>query len=578
MSTADRQEVATIEIRVDGTHIDWRCVGDADLQMVVGGEDMSLSARRRQTIDLLVGLLRYSTDIERTATDLEKTFDKEGEQLYRRLLLVVGPELFDLLFVGKLRAYVFQALAQLRDAQLDRLRITLCFMGSNEDWLASLPWEYTRTTPGDTAFDPRGVFFSERPGLILSRRLNMHSFRRLGSDQWPVRVLLVRSSPPGRAAEGLVEGVRAYRIREKLVELAQRGVVDLDTLIEPDAPAHPGPTEGAIVTREAFQRKVVEFQPTVVHFIGHGHYSNGAGELAFAHRDGTVDWVVDERFARDMSKSRSLTLVFLQACESALPDPYVSFSGVARTIAACGVPAVVGMPYQITAAAADESAEAFYEGICNENTVSHAVQAAHNTIVDMTGEAHLAFGLPVLYLHGDNVLAHAPPEPPASTRAARVDRGDQPAPLATPFLGTQSGIHNAPPTRVFLCHSSSDKTKVRELYHRLREDGLAPWLDEEDLLPGQDWEREIRRAIRNADVVAVCLSQSSTTKAGFIQKEIKFALDVADEQPGGTIFAIPVRLEECSVPDRLSHLHWVDLFVDSGYARLLRALSARMSG
>ncbi len=98
------------------------------------------------------------------------------------------------------------------------------------------------------------------------------------------------------------------------------------------------------------------------------------------------------------------------------------------------------------------------------------------------------------------------------------------------------------------------------------------------MVPGQDWEREIRQAIREADVVAVCLSQSSTTKAGYVQKEIKFALDVADEQPEGTIFAIPVRLEECSVPERLSRLQWVDLFVDSGYARLLRALSARMSG
>lgn len=128
------------------------------------------------------------------------------------------------------------------------------------------------------------------------------------------------------------------------------------------------------------------------------------------------------------------------------------------------------------------------------------------------------------------------------------------------------------PVQVFLCHSSSDKEDIRKLYHRLKGDGIDPWLDEEDLLPGQDWDWAIRRSIRHADAVAVCLSQTSTTKTGYVQKEIKFALDVADEQPEGTIFVIPVRLEECSVPSRLGHLHRVDLFDDHGYKRLVHAL------
>ena len=129
--------------------------------------------------------------------------------------------------------------------------------------------------------------------------------------------------------------------------------------------------------------------------------------------------------------------------------------------------------------------------------------------------------------------------------------------------------------RVFLCHSSADKPAVRTLYRQLDMDGLAPWLDEEDLLPGVDWDHAIRSAVRKSDFVAVCLSSASTTSAGYVHKEIKEALDVADEQPEGTIFVIPVRLEECAVPSRLSHLHWVDLFVDGGYPRLLRALGTR---
>lgn len=428
MSAADQRRVTTIKIRVhDGARIDWTVADNVGSPMW-DPEEMSLSEPRRQTISLLADLLRSSTDIKITATDLEKTLDKEGQNLYSRLLLIMGHELFDLLFVGQLRSYLFDALRQLRDARLDRLRIELTFTGNQEEWLAGLPWEYTRTPPGDKAFNPRGVFLSHLAELILSRRLNMESFRPLSSDQWPVPVLLVCSSPPGGTDEGL-EPVDAYGVLENLEKLAERGVVRLETLIEPPRPAYPGPAYKVVVTHEAFQRKVLEFRPVVIHFIGHGHCANGTGELAFAHPDGTVDWVDDEHFERDVSKSRRLSLVFLQACKSALPDPYVSFSGVARAVAASGVPAVVGIQYQITQAAANTFAEAFYDGIFDEEPVSNAVQAARNTIAEMTNDDHLAFGLPVLYLSNDDILAHPPTHPPTEAsaigRTARVDRRDQ---------------------------------------------------------------------------------------------------------------------------------------------------------
>jgi len=130
---------------------------------------------------------------------------------------------------------------------------------------------------------------------------------------------------------------------------------------------------------------------------------------------------------------------------------------------------------------------------------------------------------------------------------------------------------------VFLCHSSGDKPAVRDLYEALQRDGFDPWLDEENLLPGQDWNYEITKAVRGSDVVLVCLSDSSVTKAGYVQKEMKFALDVADEQPEGAIFIIPVKLEECDVPDRLSHCHWVSLEDSYGYERLIAALARRAS-
>jgi len=131
---------------------------------------------------------------------------------------------------------------------------------------------------------------------------------------------------------------------------------------------------------------------------------------------------------------------------------------------------------------------------------------------------------------------------------------------------------------VFLCHSSGDKPAVRKLYHQLcKEKWIDPWLDEEKLDPGDKWNFEIRRAVRNADIVLVCISNSSINKEGFIQKEIRFALDVADEKPEDTIFIIPLKLEECSVPDRLSDWQWVNYYEQGAYERLMRSLRKRAS-
>ncbi|NJN68652.1 MAG: toll/interleukin-1 receptor domain-containing protein, partial [Chloroflexaceae bacterium] len=133
----------------------------------------------------------------------------------------------------------------------------------------------------------------------------------------------------------------------------------------------------------------------------------------------------------------------------------------------------------------------------------------------------------------------------------------------------------APPLRVFLGHAREDQEVVLALYHRLRADGITPWLDKKDLLPGQRWRVEIQRAVRQADVVLICLSAHAVTKQGFLQREVKLALDVAEDQPDGAIWIIPVRLEACDVHERLSEYHWCDYFEEEGYDLLLKALHLR---
>ncbi len=125
--------------------------------------------------------------------------------------------------------------------------------------------------------------------------------------------------------------------------------------------------------------------------------------------------------------------------------------------------------------------------------------------------------------------------------------------------------------RAFFTYAHSDREAVRNLYKCMVKDGIDAWLDAERLLPGQNWEVEIQRAILKSDAVIVCLSQQFKKRKGYRHKELKIAHAKADSLPND-IFIIPVRLEECVMPESLRCLHRVDLFEVDGYKKLMRAL------
>lgn len=160
------------------------------------------------------------------------------------------------------------------------------------------------------------------------------------------------------------------------------------------------------------------------------------------------------------------------------------------------------------------------------------------------------------------------------SRKARedADKNSWDKALADLLARGQKNLKTSDRLKVFLCHSKDDKEDVRKLYMRLLSLGCQPWLDDESLLPGQDWESEIRKAIREAHVFLACLSGKSVTKRGYVQKEIKFALDVAAEIPEGEIFIIPIKLEPCELPPSLGKWQWLEAYRD-GYGRLITSLA-----
>jgi hypothetical protein len=99
--------------------------------------------------------------------------------------------------------------------------------------------------------------------------------------------------------------------------------------------------------------------------------------------------------------------------------------------------------------------------------------------------------------------------------------------------------------QIFLSYAQEDFESARRLFNDLKALGVNIWFDKESLLPGQNWRVAITGAIKRSRYFLAVLSGNSVTKKGYVQKEMKHALEVVDEYPETEIFLIPVRLNAC---------------------------------
>ena len=131
--------------------------------------------------------------------------------------------------------------------------------------------------------------------------------------------------------------------------------------------------------------------------------------------------------------------------------------------------------------------------------------------------------------------------------------------------------------QVFLSYSKRDSVAAADLWARLRKLGYDIWFDVDKLLPGQDWENEIARAIRESAAVIVCLSSQWVNDVGYVQKELRQTLNQMELRPEGSVFLIPLKLDNCDVPDRLQKYHWGKLYERTGFETLVRSIDLALN-
>jgi hypothetical protein len=282
-----------------------------------------------------------------------------------------GAQLFDTLIGGDVRD-VYREARSFAEARNRGLRVTLSLTDVPE--LTGVPWEFVYERPS---------FLSQSIYTPVVRSLDLRSVRRPRRVTLPLHVLGMASGPEG--LDELDVGREQQKLANALKPLRDRGLVELEWL------------DRATLARldEVINRPD---EVHILHYVGHGAYDerSAAGILVFESERGAAHEVTGEELGSLLQDERSLQLVVLNSCEGARSSHVDPFSGVASSLLEYGIPAVIGMQFEITDEAAITFAGRLYAAIAQGYGVDAALAHARKAI--FAAGRDVEFGTPVLFL------------------------------------------------------------------------------------------------------------------------------------------------------------------------------------
>src|ERR1035437_3408181 len=109
--------------------------------------------------------------------------------------------------------------------------------------------------------------------------------------------------------------------------------------------------------------------------------------------------------------------------------------------------------------------------------------------------------------------------------------------------------------KIFLCHSSKDKSFVKKLATDLKTVGLDVWYDAWEIKVGDSLRQKIEDGITESSWLAVILS-SNSIQSDWVNRELSAAF--AYEMDLKRVFILPVIIENCPIPPLLRDKLYAD--------------------
>ena len=106
---------------------------------------------------------------------------------------------------------------------------------------------------------------------------------------------------------------------------------------------------------------------------------------------------------------------------------------------------------------------------------------------------------------------------------------------------------------MFISYAREDKWFARELQEILRQRGITSWLDDKEIRPTAQWEKEIQNAIITNDFVIYIASRNSALQDSYCLKELKFAKDNNKK-------IVPINIDTNLqwLPVEIQDIHWIN--------------------
>ena len=126
-------------------------------------------------------------------------------------------------------------------------------------------------------------------------------------------------------------------------------------------------------------------------------------------------------------------------------------------------------------------------------------------------------------------------------------------------------------SHAFFSYRREDWPLIEVFYNKCKSQGIRVWLDKDKIDPGNRWKMEVRKAIQEGVFFLAFFSrQSLEREVSYQNTELVIAIEELQRRPAERSWFIPIRLDECNVPERsigggetLADLQWTDFFPES---------------
>lgn len=285
----------------------------------------------------------------------------------------IGEQLYNLLFLSPVQTCLKDSLRTINPQHGQGLRFLINTTETPD--LARLPWEF---------------LYSPLQDDFLFTDILKPVVRWLDVDQPPpsllvkppLRLLIAIASPSNKP--GLSVGEEMAHLDEALRDLVDKGLVEIQCLEH--------------TTLELLDSTLLKNKPHILHFIGHGEFSDNEGMIILESKTTHKAEPISGRRLSVLLRNHlaSLRFVFLNSCVGASTSDKDPFGGVAQSLIQRGIPAVIAMQFPIPDQAAVSLAQHFYRYLAAGQPVDAAITSTRAFLFAKGYDVE--WGAPALYM------------------------------------------------------------------------------------------------------------------------------------------------------------------------------------